>query len=253
MKKVMIVADDFGLSEEINRGVEIGVKAGALSFTSLMVDADFAEDAVKIARENPALTVGLHVDASEPLGIDDDVWRGAREESLMGLVSESSAVDAFIGECRRQIGKFFDLGFSPTFINTHFHLHTLPPFFEKFVELSAVNGFKYIRFSGTNPLLSHPDIPIGGDLLEMSGILHERGIAHPDEYIAANFHFFPPELKQEVTEIMVHPEDSPGRGGGRPPSVYYLDLIKLLSWGGYYRHVRYRGRYEELTISGAAG
>lgn len=246
----MIVADDFGLSKEINRGVEIGVKAGALSFASLMVDGDFVENAVMIAEKNPAFTVGLHVDVSGLLGIDDAVWRGAREESLMKLVSEGSTVAAFIEECRRQIRKFFDLGFAPTFINTHFHIHTLPPFFKEFVELSAINGFKYMRLSKTTPLLSHPDIPIEGRLSDMTEILDRRGIAHPDEYIVGNFHFFPPELEHEVTEIMVHPTDSPGGKGGPISTIYYLDLIKLLSWGDYYRYVRYRGQFEELTING---
>ncbi|GEM_PF-1850831 len=251
MKRIMIVADDFGLSKEINGGIETGVKAGALSFASLMVDGKFAADAVRIARENPGLTVGLHVDVSRLLGIDEDVWRGVRVNNLMEVISGKSLTDKFIEDCQRQITKFFELGFAPTFINSHFNIHILPQFFPYFVEIAADSSFKYVRFSKLTPLLFHPDIPIEGRLSGMAKLLEKMGMVHSDEYIAASFHFFPPELKQDVTEIMVHLKDSPGSKNDPISTVYYLDLIKILSWGDYYRYVRYRGQYEELNISGA--
>ena len=244
MKKFMIVADDFGLSLNINRGIEIGAEAGALSFASLMVDEEFATDAVRIAENNPGLTVGLHVCVSKLLKIDEDVWRGVRRKDLMELVSSKSLIEAVSNDCQRQIAKFFDLGFSPTFINTHFNHHILPPFFDNFAEISAAHDFKYIRFSTKTPLLTHPDIPIEEKLPCMEKVLKKKGIAYSDEYIAASYHFFPPELKDEFTEIMVHPADSPDPKGGANSMIYYLDLIKLLSWGDYYRYMGYEEGYD---------
>lgn len=251
MKKIIIVADDFGMSDNINRGVEMGVEAGALSFASLMVDGDFLEGAVEIAEKHPRLTVGLHVDVSDILGFDDDVWRGKRRDNLMKVISGRSLVDKFVEDCQRQIAKFFDLGFTPTFINTHFNLHILPQFFPDFVEIVADNGFKYIRFSEITPLLSHPDIPAEGRLPDMAKLLEKKGVTHTDEYIAASFHFFPPEPKWEVTEIMIHPVGSPDPRMGAESIVNYLDLIKLLSWNDYYQYMgaqSVRGRDELFSI-----
>ncbi len=250
MKKFIIVADDFGLSLNINRGIEIGAEAGALSFASLMVDEEFVADAVKIAKKNPGLTVGLHVCISKLLNIDEDVWRGVRRKDLMELVSKRSLIKTVISDCQRQIAKFFDLGFTPTFINTHFNHHVLPPFFEDFAEISALHNFKYIRFSTKTPLLTHPDIPIEEKLSGMGKVLREKGIAFSDEYIAASFHFFPPELKDEFTEIMVHPTAAPDPKKEPNSMIYYLDLIKLLSWGDYYKYMGYEEGYEELTSNG---
>lgn len=253
MKKIIIVADDFGMSVNINRGVEIGVEAGALSFASLMVDGEHVGQAAEIAVKHPALTVGLHVDVSDILGFDDDVWRGKREDNLLEIISERSLADRFAEDCRRQISRFFDLGFPPTFINSHFNIHILPQFFPDFVEIAAEGGFKYMRFSELTPLLSHPDIPMEGRLSDMAGFLEKKGMAHTEEYIAASFHFFPPEPKWEVTEIMFHPIDSPDPGLGGEYMVNYLDLIKILSWGDYYRYMGARSvmdREELFSIGG---
>ena len=247
MKRFIIVADDFGLSHNINRGIEIGAEAGALSFASLMVDEEFATDAVTIAGKNPGLTVGLHVCVSKLLNIDEDVWRGVRRKDLIKLMSNRSLVKAVSNDCQRQIAKFFDLGFSPTFINTHFNHHILPPFFDDFAEIAAAHDFKYMRFSTKTPLLTHPDIPIEEKLPSMGKVLRKKGIAYSDEYIAASYHFFPPELKHEFTEIMVHPADSPDIKGEPNSMVYYLDLIKLLSWGDYYKYMGYEQGHEGLS------
>ncbi len=61
MRDVIISADDFGVSEEVNEAVEVAHRSGILSTTSLMVAAPATADAVRRARALPNLHVGLHV------------------------------------------------------------------------------------------------------------------------------------------------------------------------------------------------
>lgn len=62
MPKLLIVsADDFGLSTEVNEAVERAHRQGILQAASLMVSAPSSVDAVRRARELPALRVGLHL------------------------------------------------------------------------------------------------------------------------------------------------------------------------------------------------
>ncbi len=61
MREVIISADDFGISEEVNEAVEVAHRNGILNATSLMVAAPAAADAVRRARALPNLHVGLHV------------------------------------------------------------------------------------------------------------------------------------------------------------------------------------------------
>jgi YdjC-like protein len=61
VRRLIVTADDFGLCEAVNEGVEIAHRDGILSTASLMVGGTAAPDAVERARRLPGLRVGLHV------------------------------------------------------------------------------------------------------------------------------------------------------------------------------------------------
>ena len=61
MKRLVVTADDFGLSLEVNEAVEQAHRDGILTAASLMVSAPAAADAVARARRMPSLRVGLHL------------------------------------------------------------------------------------------------------------------------------------------------------------------------------------------------
>jgi chitin disaccharide deacetylase len=60
-RAVIVTADDFGLSREVNAGIVRVHREGILTATSLMVAGAACDEAVALARENPKLDVGLHL------------------------------------------------------------------------------------------------------------------------------------------------------------------------------------------------
>jgi hopanoid biosynthesis associated protein HpnK len=60
-RQLVVTADDFGLSLEVNEAVERAHRAGILTAASLMVSGAAAADAVRRAKRLPRLRVGLHV------------------------------------------------------------------------------------------------------------------------------------------------------------------------------------------------
>jgi len=60
MRKLIICADDFGMSKGVNEGILLAYKIGAASDTSLLVNGPAFQDAVKIIKQNK-IPVGLHV------------------------------------------------------------------------------------------------------------------------------------------------------------------------------------------------
>jgi len=60
-RSLIINADDFGMSEEVNEAVIRAYKEGVLTSTSLMVTGAAFEQAVRLAKENPGLGVGIHL------------------------------------------------------------------------------------------------------------------------------------------------------------------------------------------------
>lgn len=61
MRKVIINADDFGISEAFNHGVIKGYCDGIVSSTTIMINMPTAEHAIKLASNYNDLFIGLHV------------------------------------------------------------------------------------------------------------------------------------------------------------------------------------------------
>lgn len=60
-KTMIVTADDFGLSRAVNAGVIRSHRDGILTAASLMVTGAACEEAARLARDYPALGLGLHL------------------------------------------------------------------------------------------------------------------------------------------------------------------------------------------------
>src|SRR5215208_4232517 len=59
--QVIVNADDFGRSEAVNKAITRAHREGVLTSCSLMVTGAAFDDAVRLAKENPRLGVGIHL------------------------------------------------------------------------------------------------------------------------------------------------------------------------------------------------
>jgi predicted glycoside hydrolase/deacetylase ChbG (UPF0249 family) len=60
-RRLIVSADDFGLSPGVNAGILIAHRDGILTDASLMVNGAARAEAVELARATPTLSVGLHL------------------------------------------------------------------------------------------------------------------------------------------------------------------------------------------------
>lgn len=60
-RRLIVTADDFGMSVEVNEAVEQAHREGVLTSASLVVTGDAVDDAVRRARRMPGLGVGWHL------------------------------------------------------------------------------------------------------------------------------------------------------------------------------------------------
>ncbi|MGI6680446.1 MAG: ChbG/HpnK family deacetylase [Bdellovibrionota bacterium] len=63
--KVIINADDFGLSVGVNKGIIDAFKEGLISSTSILINMPDAEDAILRFKQNKGLGLGLHVNLTK--------------------------------------------------------------------------------------------------------------------------------------------------------------------------------------------
>ena len=120
MKHLIVNADDFGASSGINRAVADCHVNGIVTSASLMVTASAAEEAAALARDHPALSIGLHWDVfgEEDRPFDTDDVAAVRDEFARQL-------DAFHGL----------IGRAPTHVDSHQHVHRYEHLVAVFAEL----------------------------------------------------------------------------------------------------------------------
>src|SRR5215472_6600967 len=113
MARYLIVnADDFGLSEGVNRGIIQAFERGIVTSASLMVRQPAAEAAANYACKNPRLSLGLHLDLGEWF-FKDGEWL-----PLYSVVSTDDA-KAVAAEIERQLTQFRKLsGQNPSHLDS---------------------------------------------------------------------------------------------------------------------------------------
>jgi chitin disaccharide deacetylase len=136
--RLIINADDFGLTCGINRAIAELYQAGALTSATLMASGPAFDDAVAIARVNPALGVGCHVvltdgsPVSPPETIPTLLDKGGQNFStslpafLLAVLRGKVSEDDIYREALAQIQKLQHAGINVSHIDTHKHTHILP-------------------------------------------------------------------------------------------------------------------------------
>jgi len=118
---LIVNADDFGLTDEINRGIIEAHERGIVTSASLMVRYPAATRAAEYARARPKLSVGLHFDIAE--------WRCHQGEWVSAYqVVASDDLPAVARELESQITRFEELmNRMPTHLDSHQHVHKAEP------------------------------------------------------------------------------------------------------------------------------
>lgn len=133
MKRLIINADDFGLVPSVNKAIIDCYRRKNVTSATLMVNMPGAEDAARLAKDNPGLGVGLHFSLTEgrplsrcPSLVDSRGFfftRGALLRRIaFGAVKASDIHDEFLA----QLEKAKALGIKVTHVDSHQHLHMAP-------------------------------------------------------------------------------------------------------------------------------
>jgi predicted glycoside hydrolase/deacetylase ChbG (UPF0249 family) len=141
MKRLIVNADDFGLSISVNDGIVRAHTDGIVTSTSLMVRQPAAEAAAAAARTLPGLSVGLHVDIAE-WERHGDAWRTLYE---WAAADDPEAVRT---EVQAQLERFERLlGRMPTHLDSHQHLHRSEPLRSTLLAIASTQSIPVRHYS----------------------------------------------------------------------------------------------------------
>lgn len=156
-RKIIINADDFGLSEGVNRAVEQAHTGGVLTSATIMPNMSAADQAVDIAKKLPGLGVGVHLNLMEarPLSQDKSVAVLLDDEGVFACTPGRLAVKSLLSrkvraaikaELAAQIEWVIDKGIKPTHLDSHKHIHTFPVIFPIVCSLAKSFNIAAIRW-----------------------------------------------------------------------------------------------------------
>lgn len=140
MKKLIVNADDFGLTKGINKGTILAHENGVVTSTTLMVNGYATDEAFALAKGNPNLSVGIHfvLTFGRPILDGHKSLVDENGDFLKVNVLRESELDAteVEAEFRAQLDKFMSYGLRPTHIDSHHHVHEHDDVFPVVAELA---------------------------------------------------------------------------------------------------------------------
>ena len=157
MSRLIVNADDFGLTPGVNRAIAELHAAGAVTSATLMARASATDDAIEIARSTPTLGVGCHVVLVDgkpvlppghiPSLVDPRTghfWP-TLSAFLPRLLAGNSAPAEIEAEAAAQIALLQNCGLKLTHIDTHKHTHMFPKVLRAVLRAARSAGIDRIR------------------------------------------------------------------------------------------------------------
>ena len=164
VRRLIINADDFGLTGGVNRAIRQAGRAGAITSTTLMANAAGFAEAAAIALEDPRLKTGCHVvlidgrplESNLPsLAAGDGGFRGSLREFARAALGGRLSEEEIGRETTAQIRKIQTRGLTVTHVDSHKHTHMLPQVLRPVLRAAQACGVRAVR-NPFDPLRAWP-------------------------------------------------------------------------------------------------
>jgi predicted glycoside hydrolase/deacetylase ChbG (UPF0249 family) len=152
--RLIVNADDFGYFDGVSQGILEAAEAGRLTAAGVMANgpafARWSDD----LRALPGLAIGGHLNATlgPPLTAAmarHPVCAGgllpSKERLALAVLRGRLEPELVLDEWRAQIRRCRDAGLTLRFLNTHEHVHALPPLYRGIRQLARAFGIPHVR------------------------------------------------------------------------------------------------------------
>lgn len=204
MKKLIITADDYGMSRAVNDAIDAGIEAGLITSTNVMTNMPLYQEAVKL-KHKPGVSVGIHwvlacgkpvLPAQEiPSLVAPDGAFYPYPEFRKRLRKGQISFDDIRKELIAQYNLYYEVMGQPDYWNTHQNTHVDFGIYRLFVDVASELGIQkmrshqriYVKGSDDShkmPLLWRLAEPLKSRMLDVwQHNAHKKGVASPDGLI----------------------------------------------------------------------
>ena len=157
MRRLIVNADDFGLTAGVNRAIIELHRAGVLTSATLMANAAATLEAIELARSTPTLSVGCHVVLVDGVPVLD----GRQQSSLIDrktgqlyrtlgqflprLLAGRIRSGDIEAEAYAQIARLQEFGVRMTHVDTHKHTHMFPAVLRPLLRAARACNVRVVR------------------------------------------------------------------------------------------------------------
>ena len=156
MKKIIITADDYGMSKAVNSAIEEGIGAGIITATNVMVNMPFYQEAVKLKEISSSISVGIHwtLSCGKPVSdprkiaslVDSDGYFFSYPEFRRRLRKGYIKQEDVCEELTAQYNKYISILGVPDYWNSHQNVHVDFRIYNWFVNTALkLGGGGYMR------------------------------------------------------------------------------------------------------------
>ncbi len=143
MKKLVLNADDFGFTPDVNEGIVEAHRRGILTATTLMANGAAFDDAVRLARQTPSLDIGCHLVLIGGQSLVTGRPLPLSVPQLLGALARRQIRP--YDELKAQVEKILAAGIRATHLDTHKHTHLAPPVLDAVARLGEEFDIRWVR------------------------------------------------------------------------------------------------------------
>ena len=157
MRRLIINADDFGLTAGVNRGIAEAHQRGIVTSATLMANAPASDDAIRLASQSHNLSIGCHVvlldgepllgptQVSSLLASNGKTLRNGIGEFAICALSGRVREREIEAEAIAQIQKIKRAGLSLNHLDTHKHTHIFSSVLRPLLRAARACGMRAVR------------------------------------------------------------------------------------------------------------
>lgn len=222
MKRLIVNADDFGFTNDVNEGIIEAHHRGILTAATLMATGGAFQQAVLLAKESPDLDVGVHLTLVGTRSLSDPAH--ALPTTVRGLFAAIALgrIDVY-RELESQLLRAVSAGIIPTHFDTHKHTHLHPRVLDAVGRLAAKYGVRWVRRPFDLPVPPAIEVPakkrwmsalIGSRRGAFAELARRHGFHSTDHFAgfqitgrfgASELSALIDSLPEGTTELMCHP------------------------------------------------
>lgn len=164
MRRLIVNADDFGLTAGVNRAIVAGHRSGLITSSTIMANARAFHEAVALAKATSSLKTGCHVVLIDGAPIAENLptltngtprFRNSLKQFAVAAVRRQIAGDEIQREAEAQIRRIQAAGLTVTHVDSHKHTHMFPHVLRPVMRAARACGIRAIR-NPFEPLRSWP-------------------------------------------------------------------------------------------------